>query len=197
MFKNYSKHVYKPMNGQVIASPFWFASVGNCSSIMTLWKEVVVNKLSGEFCLTEILLEKNRKSGRNLKISPLQTIKLNKTWSRGIFDIMLFSRNSVCSFFFFLHFAEILSVYIPSDVLYSDKNYFKKIFWNLTYGVLLDQQIKLIFILFMKYYIMLRLWYLVQQMLFENVWTINIYWESMLESCGSMLFFHLVNWYGI
>lgn len=50
MFKNYSKHVYKPMNGQVIASPFWFASVGNCSSIMTLWKEVVVNKLSGEFC---------------------------------------------------------------------------------------------------------------------------------------------------
>lgn len=36
MFKNYSKHVYKPMNGQVIASPFWFASVGNCSSIMTL-----------------------------------------------------------------------------------------------------------------------------------------------------------------
>lgn len=58
MFKNYSKHVYKPMNGQVIASPFWFASVGNCSSIMTLWKEVVVNKLSGEFCLTEILLEK-------------------------------------------------------------------------------------------------------------------------------------------
>lgn len=101
MFKNYSKHVHKPMNGQVIASPFWFASVGNCSSIMTLWKEVVVNKLSGEFCLTEILLEKNRKSGRNLKMSPLQTIKLNKTWSRGIFDIMLFSRNSVCSFFFF------------------------------------------------------------------------------------------------
>lgn len=97
MFKNYSKHVHKPMNGQVIASPFWFASVG----IMTLWKEVVVNKLSGEFCLTEILLEKNRKSGRNLKMSPLQTIKLNKTWSRGIFDIMLFSRNSVCSFFFF------------------------------------------------------------------------------------------------
>lgn len=36
MFKNYSKHVYKPMNGQVIASPFWFASVGNGSSIMTL-----------------------------------------------------------------------------------------------------------------------------------------------------------------
>lgn len=36
MFKNYSKHVYKPMNGQVIATPFWFASVGNCSSIMTL-----------------------------------------------------------------------------------------------------------------------------------------------------------------
>lgn len=118
MFKNYSKHVYKPMNGQVIATPFWFASVGNCSSIMTLWKEVVVNKLSGEFCLTEILLEKNRKSIRNLKISPLQTIKLNKTWSRGIFDIMLFSRDSVCSFFFFLHFAEILSVYIHSDVLY-------------------------------------------------------------------------------
>lgn len=101
MFKNYSKHVHEPMNGQVIATPFWFASVGNGSSIMTLWKEVVVKKLSGEFCLTEILLEKNRKSGRNLKMSPLQTIKLNKTWSRGIFDIMLFSRNSVCSFFFF------------------------------------------------------------------------------------------------
>lgn len=31
MFKNYIKHVYKPMNGQVIASPFWFASVGNGS----------------------------------------------------------------------------------------------------------------------------------------------------------------------
>lgn len=53
-----SMHVHKPMNGQVIASPFWFASVGNCSSIMTLWKEGVVNKLSGEFCLTEILLQK-------------------------------------------------------------------------------------------------------------------------------------------
>lgn len=36
MFKNYSKHVHKPMNGQVIATPFWFASVGNCSSVMTL-----------------------------------------------------------------------------------------------------------------------------------------------------------------
>lgn len=148
---------------------------------MTLWKEVVVNKLSGEFCLTEILLEKNRKSIRNLKISPLQTIKLNKTWSRGIFDIMLFSRNSVCSFFFFTFCRDLECLYTQRCTLL-DENYFKKIFWNLTYGVLLDQQIKLIFILFMKYYIMLRLWYLVQQMLFENVWKLSTYIENQCSN---------------
>lgn len=79
MFKNYSKHVHKPMNGQVIASPFWFASVGNCSSIMTLWKEVVENKLSGEFCLTEILLEKKLEKvveiWRSAHFKPLNWIK--------------------------------------------------------------------------------------------------------------------------
>lgn len=100
MFKNYSKHVYKPMNGQVIASPFWFASVGNCSSIMTLWKEVVENKLSGEFCLTEILLEKIEKVVEIWRWAHFKPLNWIKTWSRGIFDIMLFSRNSVCSFFF-------------------------------------------------------------------------------------------------
>lgn len=66
--------------------------------------------------------------------------------------------------------------------------------------MLLDQQIKLIFILFMKYYIMLRLWYLVQQMLFENVWTINIYvlrinarimWLYVVFSSGKLIW-HII-----
>lgn len=36
MFKNYSKYVYKLMNGQVIAFLFWFVLVGNGSLIMIL-----------------------------------------------------------------------------------------------------------------------------------------------------------------
>lgn len=36
MFKNYSKYVYKLMNGQVIVILFWFVLVGNCSLIMIL-----------------------------------------------------------------------------------------------------------------------------------------------------------------
>lgn len=111
MFKNYSK----PMNGQVIATPFWFASVGNCSSIMTLWKEVVVNKLSGEFCLTEILLEKIEKVLEIWRWAHFKTLNWIKHGVEGFLTSCCFLETLCAAFFKFLQRSW---VFIHSDVLY-------------------------------------------------------------------------------
>lgn len=102
MCKNYSKHVHKPMNGQVIATPFWFASVGNCSSIMTLWEEVVVNKLSGEFCLTEILLEKIEKVLEIWRWAHFKTLNWIKHGVEGFLTSCCFLETLCAAFFKFL-----------------------------------------------------------------------------------------------
>lgn len=84
---------------------------GNCSSIMTLWKEVVVNKLSGEFCLTEVLLEKIEKVleiWRSAHFKPLNWIKHGV---EGFLTSCCFLETLCAAFFFFTFCRDLECLY--------------------------------------------------------------------------------------
>lgn len=91
---------------------FWFVLVGNGSLIMILWKEGVVNKLLGEFCLIEVFFEKIEKVLEIWRLVYFKLLNWIKYGVEGFLILCCFLEILCVVFFFFIFCRDFECLYI-------------------------------------------------------------------------------------